>query len=110
MTKTILLGFAICAAAFAGDGTFKVNVVQDSVIEGKAVKAGEYKISFENGNAVLRRGKESIEVPAREETDSNKVESTELTYTDNNNLREIHFGGSHTKIVFAGATATSAGM
>ena len=101
---------ALGAAAFAAGNTVKVNLFQDSVIEGKTFKAGEYKISMENGNAVIKQGKESVEVPAREETDVRKFSSTELAYKDNTNLQEIRIGGTRTKIVFDATTPMHPGL
>lgn len=109
--KTILISsFLILGmSAFAASKTHKVDIEQDSVIEGKTVKAGEYKLSFENGNAVLRMGKQTIEVPAREETNPSKVSSDELTYEDNNKLEAINIGGTTTKIVFEPAAPMQPG-
>lgn len=106
MKKALCLSFvALGTMAFAASNTYKVNVLQDSVIEGKALKAGQYKVSIENGNAVFTAGKELITVPAREETQPNKVSSTEMIYTDGTNLQEIRVGGTHTKIKFDGGAA-----
>lgn len=102
MRKAALLSFvALATTAFAASSsTFKVNVLQDSVIGGKTLKAGQYKLSVENGNAVFKAGKDSIAVPAREETQANKVAATEMIYTDGSKLQEIRVGGTHTKITF----------
>lgn len=110
--KTMLIsGFLILGmSAFAASKTHKVNIEQDSVIEGKTVKAGEYKLSFENGNAMLQMGKQMIEVPAREETTANKVSSDELTYVDNDKLQAINIGGTNTKIVFEAAGSAQSGL
>jgi hypothetical protein len=111
MIKTTVLSFLVLgAAAFAAGNTFKVSFAQDSVIAGKTFKAGDYKILLENGNAVIKQGKQSVAVPAHEVDDPDKVESTELTYRDNTNLTEIRIGGSHTKIIFDGASGTQTGM
>jgi hypothetical protein len=111
MKKILLLGFAaLGATAFAASNTFKVQVFQDSVVEGKTLKAGEYKLAIENGNAVISEGKESIHVPAREETEPNKISATELIYHDNTQLQEIRIGGTHTRIIFEGATPMNSGM
>lgn len=101
---------ALGATAFAASNTFKINLFQDSIIEGKTFKAGDYKISMESGKAVIRQGKESVEVPAREESEPNKISSTELLYKDKSNLQEIHVGGTYTKIVFEGATPMGSGL
>ncbi len=100
MKKTLLLSFvALASTAFAGTNALKVNLFQDSVIGGKTLKAGEYRISVENGNATIKQGKETIEVPAREETASTKFSHTELTYKDAN-LEKIGVEGTHTTIIF----------
>jgi hypothetical protein len=95
--------------AFAGNKAFDVNLVQDSMINGQAVKAGSYRVAFENDKVVLKHGKQMIETAAREETSATKFESNEVVYTDKNNLRQISVGGTHTKIIF-GAPLPSAGM
>jgi hypothetical protein len=110
MKKTILLTFlALGVSAFAASNTFKVTIYQDSIVEGKNVKAGDYKVSVENGNAVLKQGKDSIAVPAREETEPNKVSSTELLYENNTHLQSIRVGGTHTRIVFENPAAMHPG-
>jgi len=110
MKTTLISGFLILGmSVFAASKTHKVDIQQDSVIEGKTVKAGEYKLSFENGNAVLQMGKESIQVPAHEETIANKVFSDELTYVDNK-LEAINIAGTTTKIVFEPAGSAQSGL
>jgi len=112
MKKTLLAGFVVLAgtAFAAGSNSYKVNIFQDSVVDGKTLKAGDYKISMENGNAVIKQGKEVIEVPAREQTEPDKVASTELMYKDGTNLQEIRVGGTHTSIIFEGAAPMQAGQ
>ena len=96
--------------AFAASNTFKVDIFQDSVVDGKTLKAGNYKIMMENGNAVIKQGNHTIEVPAREENEPNKIASTELIYKDTTNLQQIRVGGTHTRIVFEGAAPMRAGQ
>ena len=111
MKKTLVASFLVVAGmAFAASNTFKVDLFQDSVVDGKTLKAGSYKITMENGNAVIKQGKQTIEVPAREENEPDKVASTELLYKDKTNLQEIRVGGSHTRIVFEGAAPMQAGQ
>ena len=106
MKKTLLASFLVLAGmALAAGNTYKINIFQDSVVDGKTLKAGDYKIMMENGNAVLKQGNQTIEVPAREETEANKVASTELLYKDGTNLEQIRVGGTHTRIVFDAAAA-----
>lgn len=108
MKRSLLVNlFVISGMAFAaGNNTYKVGLYQDSVIEGKTLKAGEYKISIENGNAVFKgRGKEAVTVPAHVENEPKKNPNTEVTYRDNNNVEVIRVAGTHAKIVFDNDTA-----
>jgi hypothetical protein len=111
MKKTLLLSFAVLGvSAFASSNTFKMSLTQDSVVEGKTLKAGDYRVSIENGNALIKQGRETIEVPAREETEASKYASTSLMYQDEGKLSEVRFGGTHTKIVFEGAASMNTGQ
>jgi len=92
------------------DSTYKVSLLQDSVIDGKPFKVGDYKITMQNGNAVIKQGKTVFEVPARVETEPRKAVSTEMTYNDQGVLKEIWVGGTHTKIVFEDNAGMPAGQ
>ncbi len=110
MKKTLLLGLVVLGTTFAASNNYKVNLYQDSVIAGKTFKAGEYKISLENGNAVIKQGKQTVQVPARQETEATQAASNELLYKGTpNNLAEIRLGGTHTKIVFDSAAPMTPG-
>lgn len=112
MKNKLLLGFLALGitSAFAASNTFKVNLEQNSIIDGQTVKAGDYKIQLDNGVAVMKSGKETIQVPAHEETEPSKFPDTELTYKNNTTLEMITIGGTRTKIVFGNATAAQSGM
>lgn len=111
MKKTLFVGFfALSALTFAAGNTYKVNLLQDSIVEGKTLKAGEYKVSVDNGTAVFKRGKESVEVHARIENDSQKFGDTVMTYKGSNDLREIRVGGTHAKIVLDSAAPVQTGQ
>lgn len=94
--------------AIAANNNYHVQIYQDSIIGGKSVKAGDYKIELQNNNAVLTQGKQTIEVPAHVESGAKKFSSTEMEYRDKT-LQEIHVGGSKAKIIFDGANATAGG-
>jgi hypothetical protein len=112
MKKTLLLSVMVFGAtAFASsDKPFKITLTQDSIVEGKTLKAGDYKVSFENGTAMIKQGKDVIQVPAREENDAMKFESNSLVYQDDGKLSEVRIGGTHTKIVFDGDSSMHAGQ
>jgi hypothetical protein len=109
MLNKFITTFAVAGAitAFAAS-SYKVNILEDTVVEGKQVKAGDYKISVENNMAVFKHGKDSIEVPAHTEQAPAKFSSTSVKYVDKS-INEIHVGGSTTKIVFGGGNGTTTG-
>jgi hypothetical protein len=110
MLKKILASFVTVGAmaAIAATGTYKVNLMQNSILDGKQLKPGTYKVDVENNTATLKHGKTTVQAPAREETAQNKFQNTQMVYT-NNDLKEIDIGGSHTKIVFTGMNHANAG-
>jgi hypothetical protein len=94
-------------AAIAAGKTYHVQIAENSVVVGKTLKPGDYKIELQNNLAVIKQqGKQTIEVPAHSESVTKKFASTEIEYT-NNEIQEIHVGGSRTKIVFGAANATA---
>jgi hypothetical protein len=95
-------------AAIAGTGSYKVSLMQDSVLNGQQLKAGTYKVDVQNNTATLTKGKAAVQAPAKEEQTPNKFANTQMVYT-NNDLREIDIGGTHTKIVFTGSGQVSSG-
>jgi hypothetical protein len=97
------------AVAMAAGSTYKIELLQDSTINGHQLKAGSYKLALENNTAVLKHGKETVEVPAHSESAPDKFSNTTMRYADNNTLQEIHIGGTNTKIVFGPATNGASG-
>lgn len=110
MFKKILLSSMIVGVMLATAATngYRVEIFQDSFVEGKLLKAGEYRIEIQDDMAVIKQGKQTIEVPAHGESVTDKFPGTELLY-DNDKLQEIHVGRSRVKIVFGRADTTAAG-
>ena len=113
MLKKVLLALTtvgVMTLSAAGP-TYKISLLDNSMVDGQQVKAGDYKVEIKDNNTVvLMHGKKSIEVPAKEETNPTKYATTEFQYSNNNVLQEIRIGGTSTKIVFAGANTTANGM
>ena len=110
MLKKILLSSVIAGVTLAGAATkkYRVDIFEDSAVEGKSLKAGEYRIEMQNEVAVITQGKQAIEVPAHSESVTDKFSNTEIVY-ENHKIKEIHLGGSRVKIVFGSADATAGG-
>lgn len=109
MLKRILLASAVVAASLtAASNSYKVKILSDTTLDGKQVKAGEYKIELDGSNATLRHGKQTLTVPAHTEQAQMKYSNTQVQYV-NSTLHEIHIGGTSTKIVFGPESSGTAG-
>src|SRR3954454_12523589 len=109
MLNRIALAFLTAGVmTLSAASTYKVSLHQDAMVNGKQVKAGDYKIEVKDNNtAVLKQGKNTVEVPVKTETAESKFSSTQVQYTDGNNLQEIRVGGTNTKLVFGAEKATT---
>ena len=108
--KKITFGLLAVGLLSAGEANYRVSLHQDANVDGKQVKAGDYKIQVKDNMAVMKRGKETIEVPVRTENSGSKFSSTQIQYAGNNTVQEIRIGGTNTKLVFGGAANTNSGM
>jgi hypothetical protein len=109
MLKKLSLAAAVAAASLIASGnTYKVNVLEDTTLNGKQIKAGDYKVALEGTTATLKRGKDSVTVPAHVEQSQSKYQNTAIKYV-NNSIEEIHIGGTTTKIVFTPEGGVAAG-
>jgi hypothetical protein len=106
------IGFGLLTVGLmtASAANYHVSLHQDASVNGKQLKAGDYKIEVKDDVAVMKRGKQSIEVPVKTETATSKFNSTQIQYADSNKVQEIRIGGTNTKLVFGGSTGTAAGM
>lgn len=109
--KKVIFGFATLALALASAAeTHRFTLYQDAVINGKALKAGDYKMQIDGGKAVISKGKESVEANVAVENSDAKFGQTSVRMASNEGrfiVKEIRVGGTKTKVVFpqAGAQA-----
>ena len=103
----VALGLLAVGVMSVSAASYRVSLHQEANIDGKALKPGEYKVEVKENTAVLKRGKESIEVPVRAENATSKYGATQVRYADNNKLEEIRIGGTKTKLVFGSNVASS---
>ena len=76
------------------------------------LKPGEYQVQVENGKAVFKNKKTTVEVPAKMETANSKFQSTALNSTKSGGkekLEAIEIGGTTTRIVMESSGAQNAG-
>jgi hypothetical protein len=103
--KKLMLMLATLAVASASAATsYKVTLFQPSLVAGKELQPGVYKVELKEGAAVLRKGKDMVEASVRTETAESKFGSTSVRYKNGDGkyrIEEIRFGGTNQKIVFA---------
>jgi hypothetical protein len=100
MLRNVLLLAAVSAGTIlASNHTYKVTLAQNSVVNGHELQPGTYKVEINNNTAVIRHGKQSIQVPAHEVTAPNKFDNTEVEYIGNI-MQKIDFGGTNVSLVF----------
>lgn len=109
MLKRIVLAFAVVALAVASAGTvaksnsYKVTLLQPSVVKGTELQAGEYRLDIADSKITLSQGKQTVELPAKVENVDKKFDNTAVRYVDQNGkpvISEIRLGGTKTKVVF----------
>jgi len=103
MLKRFVLAFAILGLAVASAESYRVTLSQPSKIEGKQLKAGDYKLNLENSKLTIVNGKQTLEVPVKVQTGDTKFDSTAVRYTgtgDKVSIKEIRIGGTKTTLLF----------
>jgi hypothetical protein len=110
MFQKFVFAFVILALALAFAGTvpapgssYKISLVQPSVVNGTDLKAGEYKLTLGADKVTILVGKTNVDVPAKFETVEKKFETTAIHYTVVNGkstISEIRLGGTKTRVLF----------
>ena len=103
--KTLILTFATFGLAIASAASsYKVMLHQPTLIAGKELKPGLYKVEVNDTTATLSQGKESVETPVKTETADTKFTSTSVRYKNGDGkyrMEEIRIGGTSTRLVFS---------
>lgn len=112
MKKTFVLGIATLAlAGLAAAETHRITLYQPSVVNGKQLKAGDYKLELKDNKMTLSRGKETVTADVKVEQGDAKYGSTAIRYLNadgNYKVSEIRLGGSKTKLTVDGSKGTVA--
>jgi hypothetical protein len=107
----IVLSTAALAMVSAAD-SYRVTLFQPSVVSGKTLKPGEYRVEVANNRATIKGGKETVEADVRIEAGGQKFGATSVRYQNGEGaykVEEIRVGGTKTRIVF-GAETRPAGV
>ncbi|MCW5964222.1 MAG: hypothetical protein KIT83_09295 [Bryobacterales bacterium] len=98
LTAILLLSVSVASAK-----TFTVKLHQASMVEGKELKPGNYKVELTDSKATITNGKETVETAIKTEESNERFGQTSVRYTDAEGkmkIREIRVGGTNTKVVF----------
>ena len=103
--KNILLTFATLGLAVASAASnYKITLFQPSIVAGKELQPGVYKLELKDSTAVFSKGKESVEAAIKTEMADTKFNSTSVRYSNGDGkyrVQEIRLGGTTTKIVLS---------
>jgi len=109
MLKKFILLFAVLSviAAFAGTipagPTYKITLLQTSVVKNTELKAGDYRVVVGSEKITIANGKQTLDVPCKIESADKKFEQTAIRYNQENGkqvVSEIRLGGTKTKLLF----------
>ena len=104
MTAKILLCFATIALGVASAASsHRLTLYSDVSVNGRQLKAGEYKIEVRDGTAVFTSGKTTIEAPVKIENGDTKFSSNVVRYggeSGSSTVHEIRLRGTTTKLIF----------
>ncbi len=101
--KSLLAGFAVAGLIASAAVTHRLSLFQESYFGDTALKAGEYRITVENGRAVISNGTRKVEAPVAVESTDSKFVSTSVRYQNGDGkyrVKEIRLGGTSTRLVF----------
>lgn len=103
MKKFVLtLGLCLLPVLSAAEA-FNVTFFQKTLVGGKELQPGDYKVRVDGSKAVISRGKQVVEAPVRVETTEGKHRGTSVRYLNGDGaykLDEIRIRNSNTKLVF----------
>jgi type 1 fimbria pilin len=112
MKKLMVFAILFAFAAFAASNVFHVTFQSDAWIGANQVKAGDYKVSVDDGKVTFKSGKTVIEVPGKIETAEHKFATTGIvivTVAERPQVKEIEIGGSASRIVFENTSIPTGG-
>lgn len=103
MARKATLLFTIFFLTIASAATYRVNLTQAAFVNGKELKAGEYRLNVQESKVTIASDRNSIEAPVKVESGDMKFSSTVVRYTAEGGrtaISEIRIGGTKTKLVF----------
>ena len=101
--KKLFVLFAAAVSMAVAAQTHRVTLFQETIVNGTALKPGDYKVIVDDNKVVLEKGKNRAEAQVAVETAESKFSSTSVRYQNGDGqyrIKEIRIGGTNTKLVF----------
>ena len=112
-THKIMLAFSVFALGVASAASgYHVTLGSPIWAGATELKPGEYQVQVENGKAIFKSKKNTVEVPAKMETANSKFQTTALNSANSGGkekLEAIEIGGTTTRIVIGSSAGSNAG-
>lgn len=109
----LMLGACVFSLGIASAATYHVRIADATWVGQHELKPGEYAVKVDPaGKVTFKMGKNTIETPAKIETNASKYSDTQMDTRSVNGqqrLKELDLGGTRSKITFSGASAVEAG-
>ena len=100
----LMLSFGTLALAVASAASsYHFSLFQPSILAGKELKPGDYKLQLNGDKAIIKVGKETVEAAVKVENGTQKFSETSVrfgTADGKMTVQEIRLGGTSTKLVF----------
>jgi hypothetical protein len=104
MIRKVLITFTTLAVAVASAATWRVKLLEPTVVSGTMLKAGDYKLEVLDNKAVFTAGKQTAQAKVKVESTNQKFNTTSFRYDTAADgrlrLQELKIGGSNMKLVF----------
>jgi len=94
----LIASVALALSSYAAS-SYKVSLPSDLFAGDVLLKAGDYTMTLEGKQAVFKKGKESIQIPAVVEKNDRKFSNTNLELMGTT-IQAIDLGGTDMKIMF----------
>ncbi len=108
VNKLVITFLSAAVMTLSAAGSLRFVVSRDANIGGQQVKAGDYKIEMKGDTAVLKHKGQTVEIPAHVETAPGKFAATSVMYMNDTEIKQVVFGGTHTRIVFSAPDSATA--
>lgn len=104
MIKKVLITFVTLAIGVASAATYRVKLLEPTIVSGTMLKAGDYKLDVVDNKALFKAGKQTAEATVKVESANEKFNVTSFRYDKAADgtlrLQELKIGGSNMRLVF----------